>query len=82
MIDAAELSTVKLSELLIDVTRGGVVKEADLVQALRNGISGRGRLRPGAASGRSPFAAHEQSAGHAAYGGQGHESKLADPYCE
>ncbi|HEY8290536.1 MAG TPA: 2-hydroxyacid dehydrogenase [Acetobacteraceae bacterium] len=38
MIDAAALSTMKSSAILINVARGGVVNEADLVQALRDGV--------------------------------------------
>jgi phosphoglycerate dehydrogenase-like enzyme len=38
MIDAAALATMKSSALLVNVARGGVVQEADLVQALRDGV--------------------------------------------
>jgi phosphoglycerate dehydrogenase-like enzyme len=38
MIDAAALATMKPNAMLINVARGGVVKEADLVQALRDGV--------------------------------------------
>ncbi len=38
MIDAAGLGTMKSSALLVNVARGGVVQEADLVQALRDGV--------------------------------------------
>ncbi|HVY17871.1 MAG TPA: 2-hydroxyacid dehydrogenase [Rhodopila sp.] len=38
MIDAAALATMKRTAMLINVARGGVVKEADLVHALRNGM--------------------------------------------
>jgi len=38
MIDFAALSTMKRTAILINVARGGVVVEADLVRALREGI--------------------------------------------
>ncbi|HET6605262.1 MAG TPA: 2-hydroxyacid dehydrogenase [Rhodopila sp.] len=38
MIDAAALATMKRTAILINVARGGVVKEADLAQALRDGV--------------------------------------------
>lgn len=38
MIDAAALASMKRTAILVNVARGGVVKEADLVQALRDGV--------------------------------------------
>jgi len=38
MIDAAALASMKRSALMVNVARGGVVKEADLAQALRDGV--------------------------------------------